>query len=196
MSIVIWFALYFAADRKNWKSCLDEFNIREHLEKLPCSNDINCKYSNQINTESFKELKQAFSQNEEEENEMGVEKKQIGKLVEKEASSFESLQRTTSLDSHIFESKIPRQSSFEKNEFVPPFVSKISEPERSSTFNAFRTARDELQIQNTKKFGKGGNTADKNFNYGAVKKSLGTRKGGVFGKFQPPLRPKDTRTEM
>lgn len=57
---------------------------------------------------------------------------------------------------------------------------------------AFKTARDELQIQNTKKFGSrqnqnGSGPQQPSYSYGGQKKSLGARRG-VQSKFVPPVR--------
>ncbi|XP_069679012.1 fidgetin-like protein 1 isoform X2 [Periplaneta americana] len=61
--------------------------------------------------------------------------------------------------------------------------------------NLFRTARDELSIQNMKKWGSRGNNSTNcystesvsTYNYGGQKRSLGARRG-VMNKFVPPVR--------
>lgn len=59
----------------------------------------------------------------------------------------------------------------------------------------FKTARDELTIQNQKKYGsRGGGNNGYAMGRGAVggqKRSLGTRRAGVHGQFVPPIKPTD-----
>ncbi|XP_034250452.1 fidgetin-like protein 1 [Thrips palmi] len=63
----------------------------------------------------------------------------------------------------------------------------------SVSASIFKTARDELVIQNQKKNGgRGGNHNGYGIGRGAAgvpKRSLGTRRGGVNGKFVPPIKP-------
>ncbi|KAK6624231.1 hypothetical protein RUM44_011090 [Polyplax serrata] len=259
-------------DKKNWKTHLDDFNILEHVRKLSCSNDINCKHSNPYTPESLMKLKEAFSQGDDDDDDLdhdhdqkkppdtdksatnlqkneavfsifqksNIEKRNqsgyFGKHEVKKAEhnlpikqtdgvsgisksfrnpedvkcdTFKNFnhkpevpinQKSKSIQNGAFEQKTSKQfTTFKKNEII--YAQEVEEPERPSGFNAFRTARDELQIQNAKKFKKGENSAqggnDKNnLTYGVVKKSLGTRKGGVFGKFQPPIRSKDNKNDM
>ncbi|XP_069123454.1 fidgetin-like protein 1 isoform X2 [Argopecten irradians] len=55
-----------------------------------------------------------------------------------------------------------------------------------STGGAFRTAREQLKLENQKKYGGGGGTVS-TASYGTGKKSLGTRRTGPSGKFIPPV---------
>lgn len=180
----------YSDDKINWKSHLDEFDFEDHIKDLPCSENINCKNSNEITIEEINKLKQAFSNASE------------GIFCKKITKNNKSPPKMNTSEFDTFQSKIPRQgvtSNFDnRNNMVNPKHSKNNEEDKPQ-FNYFRTARDELQIQNAKKFSKG-NThgheggSDKNYAYGAVKKSLGTRKGGgVFGKFQPPIRSKNEK---
>ncbi|KAJ8318366.1 hypothetical protein KUTeg_003457 [Tegillarca granosa] len=60
-----------------------------------------------------------------------------------------------------------------------------NEPQKSTGFDAFRTAKEQLNIDNQKKYGVGrGNVTTSS--YGAVKKSLGTRRG-PSSRFVPPV---------
>lgn len=63
----------------------------------------------------------------------------------------------------------------------------------SVSSSIFKTARDELVIQNQRKNGgRGGNQSGYGIGRGAAgvpKRSLGTRRGGVNGKFVPPIKP-------
>lgn len=58
---------------------------------------------------------------------------------------------------------------------------------------SFRTAREELHLQNLKKnkINQSSTNQEGTCISAPAKKTLGTRKGGVFGKFQPPTRPKE-----
>lgn len=67
----------------------------------------------------------------------------------------------------------------------------------SISASIFRSARDELAIQNQKKFGgRGGSSSGSSYSVGrggtnVQKRSLGTRRGGVRGQFVPPIKPTD-----
>ncbi|KAL0279499.1 UNVERIFIED_CONTAM: hypothetical protein PYX00_001041 [Menopon gallinae] len=63
---------------------------------------------------------------------------------------------------------------------------------------SFRTAREELHLQNQKKNKINQSSANQEGTHSSapVKKTLGTRKGGVFSKFQPPTRPKEPQVEQ
>ncbi|XP_033735185.1 fidgetin-like protein 1 [Pecten maximus] len=55
-----------------------------------------------------------------------------------------------------------------------------------TTGGAFRTAREQLKLENQKKYGGGGGTVS-TASYGSCRKSLGTRRAGPSGKFVPPV---------
>lgn len=81
----------------------------------------------------------------------------------------------------------PTEDSFQPRA-GPSFTPDVIEDSKPKP-GFFKTARDQLQIDNKKKYGNSGNNMNEpNYNYGCAKKSLGTRKGGVFNKFTPPVR--------
>ncbi|OWF49243.1 Fidgetin-like protein 1 [Mizuhopecten yessoensis] len=58
----------------------------------------------------------------------------------------------------------------------------------AATGGAFRTAREQLKLENQKKYGGGGGGGTvSTASYGSTKKSLGTRRAGPSGKFVPPV---------
>lgn len=149
-------------------------------------------------SEGLKELKQALNQSEEEE-----EEGEVNSLKECKPSNL-IFKRSRSFESHFSQHKPVKQAGNLKSNCESSQISSTIEESnkeevpKSDGFVSFRTARDELQIQNTKKFGRGSSTnLDKNHSYGIVKKSLGTRnKGGVFSKFQPPIRSKENKDDL
>ncbi|XP_060085132.1 fidgetin-like protein 1 [Ylistrum balloti] len=56
----------------------------------------------------------------------------------------------------------------------------------AATGGAFRTAREQLKLENQKKYGSGGGAVS-TASYGSARKSLGTRRAGPSGKFVPPV---------
>lgn len=143
---------------------IHDFNLNDMLEPLNCSNNIVCTNSENITNEDVNEFLMAYHQ---------------------QTSKFKTYTECTERDSKcrtIAKSFVPQSCiQYKKiNKFNKDIDIATTKEKQPTTF--FKTAKEELDIQNIKKHG----TSTATSINGGQKKKLGTRRG-VQGKFISPL---------
>lgn len=175
-----------------WQTNLHNFNVEKYLKDLPCGSTV-CKQSD-VTEEHLSILFKKDSPNDvknEITQELGRKTHNFAPSITEAVNKKPNYDNKPSIDSdryNVFKTS--------KNESCPQINSRNEKPSNgqesgnnNNKFGMFKTARDELQAQNLKKYGhNGGNEQQQaNLNYGAQKRSLGTRRG-VQNKFIPPVK--------